>query len=103
MNTSPVFVGIDVAKATLEVFCAELPLDPQVPNTLAGLRSLCQALHPHRAKVLVVCEATGGLESPLVQALRQAQIPVSVLTPRRARDFARANGKLARTDRIDAR
>ena len=103
MNTPSVFVGIDVAKATLEAFCAELSLAPQVPNTPAGFRALCQALHPHRAKVLVVCEATGGLASPLVHALQQAQIPVSVLNPRRARDFARASGKLAKTDRIDAR
>src|SRR5690349_15029600 len=103
MKTPSFFVGIDVAKATLEIFCAELPLSPQVPNTAAGIRALCQALRRHRAKLLVICEATGGLEAALVDALHQAGIAVSVLNPRRARDFARACGKLAKTDRIDAR
>jgi transposase len=103
MKTPSVFVGIDVAKATLEVFCAEVSLAPQLPNAPAGIRSLCQALRRHRAKVLVVCEATGGLEAALVDALHQAHIAVSVLNPRRARDFAKACGQLAKTDRIDAR
>jgi transposase len=103
MKTPSFFVGIDVAKATLEIFCAELTLDPQVPNTPAGIRALCQALRRHRAKLLVICEATGGLEAALVDALHQAGIAVSVLNPRRARDFAKACGQLAKTDRIDAR
>jgi transposase len=103
MKTPSIFVGIDVAKATLEVFCAELPLAPQVPNAPVGIRSLCQALRRHRAKVLVVCEATGGLEAALVEALHQAHLAVSVVNPRRARDFAKACGRLAKTDRIDAR
>jgi transposase len=103
MKTPSLFVGIDVAKATLEVFCAELSLALEVPNAPAGIRSLCQALRRHRAEVLVVCEATGGLEAAFVDALHQAHIPVSVLNPRRARDFAKACGKLAKSDRIDAR
>jgi transposase len=80
MKTPSLFVGIDVAKATLEAFCAELALGPQVvPNAPAGIRSLCQALRRHRVKVLVICEATGGLEAALVDALHQARIAVSVL------------------------
>jgi transposase len=51
---------------------------------------------------LVVVEATGGLEVPLVRALQQAGIPVAVINPRLARDFARASGRLAKTDTIDA-
>lgn len=103
MKTPSFFVGIDGAKATREIFCAELTLSPQVPHTAAGIRALCQALRRHRAKLLVICEATGGLEAPLVDVLHQAGIAVSVLNPRRARDFAKACGKLAKTDRIDAR
>jgi transposase len=103
MKTPAIFVGIDVAKATLEVFCAELTLAPHVPNSPAGIRALCQALRRHRAKVLVICEATGGLEAALVEALHEAQLAVSVVNPRRARDFAKACGRLAKTDRIDAR
>ena len=99
MKTRSIFVGVDVAKATLEVFCAELPPASQVPNTPAGIRSFCQALRKHRAKGLVVCEATGGLEA----ALHRAGGALSVLNPRPARDFARATGQLAKTDRIDAR
>ena len=54
------------------------------------------------APTLVVVEATGGLEIPLVAALQLAQIPVAAINPRQARDFAKATGRLAKTDRIDA-
>jgi transposase len=103
MNTPAFFVGIDVAKKTLEVFCAELPLPAQVPNRAEGIATVCRAVRAHRDTALVVCEATGGLEAALVAARQAAEVPVCVLNPRRARDFARALGKLAKTDRIDAR
>ena len=90
MKTPSHFVGIDVAKATLEVFCAELALDPQVPNAPAGIRSLCQALRRHRVKVLVICEATGGLELPLFdEALRSEPSSQLLVRPvRRAISFS---------------
>jgi transposase len=103
MNITSSFVGIDVAKKTLEVFCAELPLPAQVPNTPEGIATVCHALRAHADQALVVCEATGGLEAPVVAALHAAGVRLCVLNPRRARDFARALGKLAKTDRIDAR
>jgi transposase len=96
------FVGIDVAKKTLELFCAELPLPSQVPNTATGLATVCRAFRDHGDQIVVICEATGGLEAALVAALHAAAVRVCVLNPRRARDFARALGKLAKTDRIDA-
>jgi len=94
-------VGIDVSKRQLDV--AVLPTGDawQAPNTEEGISDLVgriQAL----GSTLVVVEATGGLEWPLVGALGAAHVPVVVINPRHARDFAKALGKLAKTDRIDA-
>lgn len=94
-------VGIDVSKRQLDV--AVLPTGDawQAPNTEQGISDLVgriQAL----GSTLVVVEATGGLEWPLVGALGTAHVPVVVINPRHARDFAKALGKLAKTDRIDA-
>jgi transposase len=93
------FIGIDVAKAQLEF--ADRPSGERgaVPNDEDGIRALvahCQAA------TLVVCEATGGYEAPLVAALATAGLPVVVANPRQVRDFAKATGQLAKTDAIDA-
>jgi transposase len=94
-----VYAGIDVAKATLQLDLqghqAEFTNEPR------GLAQLCRKLQsvPH---VHVVCEATGGYEGALVQALHQAKIPVSVTNPAQVRAAARAKGQRAKTDRIDA-
>ena len=96
------FIGIDVSKKLLEVavhqseyhFCC--PNDPQkFPAFIAELISL----RPAR----IVLEATGGLERPLLQALHAVGLPVVVVNPRQVRDFAKALGHLAKTDRLDAR
>ena len=96
------FVGIDVAKATLEV--AVLPEDHNwhVERTPTGIAALVERLRS-RAATLVVLEATGGLEAPVVAALAAAALPVVVVNPRQARAFAKATGALAKTDGIDAR
>jgi transposase len=96
------FIGIDVSKATLDV--ALLPQEStwQVERTEAGIGALIERLKQH-AVALIVLEATGGLETPLVAALAAAALPVVVVNPRQARDFARATGALAKTDAIDAR
>jgi transposase len=95
-----VFVGIDVSKAQLDV-----ALRPEgrfaVPNTEVGIAQVLtrlQAVSP----TLVVLEATGGLEIPLTGALAAAGMPVVVVNPRQVRDFAKATGKLAKTDALDA-
>lgn len=95
------FVGIDVAKDGLEV--AVLPTGEgwQVRRDDAGLVSLAERLRGLQP-VLVVLEATGGLEISLVAALAAAQLPVAVVNPRQVRDFARSTGRLAKTDRLDA-
>jgi transposase len=101
MNAS-IFVGIDIAKFSLQIACLELKLDSQLPNSLVGWNRLVKLLKIHRAKVLVICEATGGLQRGLVDQLQKADLKVCVLNPRQARDFARAANRLAKTDKIDA-
>ena len=101
MEQEAIYVGIDVAKAQLDV--AVRPTDDRwvVPNDDAGIRQLMSqltALEP----ALVVLEATGGLELPLVAALAAEEAPVVVVNPRQVRDFAKATGKLAKTDALDA-
>jgi len=103
MGTRPVFVGIDVAKAQLDVAVrpAEVAAAWQVANDEEGITALVARLSAV-APVLIVVEATGGLETPLAVALWDANLPVAVVNPRQVRDFARASGKLAKTDRLDA-
>jgi transposase len=96
-----IFVGIDVSKDQLDI--AQTPAGPPwaVANSGDGIAELVdrlQALEPS----LVVLEATGGYESAVVAALMAASLPVVVVNPRQARDFARAMNRLAKTDRIDA-
>jgi len=101
MNPAPIFVGIGVSKAHLD--SATRPDKPAARdrNDTAGIAALVARLRP-LAPTLVVVEATGGMELPLVAALQVAGIPVAAINPRQARDFAKAVGKLAKTDRIDA-
>lgn len=98
------FVGIDVAKATLDVHVD--PPSAQVPAHLSyddeSVKALCQAL-AKLEPTLIVMEATGGLEIRLACELAACGLSVAVVNPRQARDFARATGELSKTDRIDAR
>lgn len=102
MKSSPQFVGIDVAKAALDIAlrpsdqCWQIDYDEA---SVAKLTRQLQALAPE----LIVLEATGGLETALVAALAAAALPVVVVNPRQARAFAKASGRLAKTDRLDAR
>lgn len=102
MNTPPTYLGLDIAKLTLEL--SPHPALPQraYPNTPAGHRALVAALRRLPGPVQILCEATGGYEHHLLTALHHAQLPVSVLNPRRVRDLARAQGLLAKTDPLDA-
>lgn len=99
------YVGIDVSKATLDV--AILPAREHfvVSNDEAGIDELLGKLLAEEVSddALVVLEASGGFERPLVAALATSEeIALFVVNPRQARDFAKATGKLAKTDRIDA-
>ena len=101
MTAPACFVGIDVAKATLDVAVRPSGEHWSTPNDDVGIQSLVQRLTP-LAPALLVCEATGGFESAAVAALAAASLPVVVANPRQVRDFARATGQLAKTDILDA-
>jgi transposase len=101
MNAKPkIVVGIDVAKDTLEVATSAMERW-ECSNDPKGQRALRDRLSGGEVQLIVV-EATGGYELALVGRLAQAQLPVVVVNPRQVRQFARALGKLAKTDRIDA-
>jgi transposase len=102
MSEPPVFVGIDVSKAQLDV--ALRPTDDgwHVSNDEVGIARLVERLRTVQP-TLVVLEATGGLEVPVTGALAEAGLPVVVVNPRHARDVAKATGRLAKTDTLDAR
>ena len=95
------YVGLDIAKDHIDV-CVRPTADQwQANQTDAGLAELVArlvALTP----ALVVVESTGGYETAIVTALAVAQVPVAVVNPRQVRDFAKAIGRLAKTDAIDA-
>ena len=98
-KTSAVHAGIDIAKASLQLHLQSKSYD--LPNNPAGHTRMIQRLEAVPG-VHVICEASGGHERAVVAALHEAQIPVSVINPARARQFARASGQLAKTDPIDA-
>jgi transposase len=98
---APVTVGIDVAKAHLDVAVRPSGEQWQAPNDEAGAAALVARLVA-LAPALVVLEATGGLERLAAAALAAAGLPVAVVNPRQVRDFAKAVGQLAKTDALDA-
>jgi len=104
MSASSVVVGIDVAKAHVDVSVLGAPLDAQrFDNQAEGHSALTAALKPLDV-ALVVMEATGGYETELACALQATGLPVAVVNPRQARDFAKSmGGQLAKTDAVDAR
>lgn len=95
-------IGIDVSKATLDVAVHATGETRRVANTSAGWRSLAGWLLPLQPRQ-VVLEATGGYERAALAALFDAGLPMVRINPRQARDFAKATGQLAKTDRLDAR
>jgi transposase len=99
--TEKVHVGIDVCKARLDVALLPRGEALSLTNDEEGIEALTEKLVEASA-TLVVLDATGGYERPLVAALAASQIAVAVLNPRQARDFAKATGRLAKTDKIDA-
>lgn len=105
MTTTPQpalsFLGIDVSKAHLDLGVHPSRKCSRVNNDEEGVADLvtqAKALSP----TLIVVEATGGYETAIVAALASAGLPVAVINPRQARDFAKSLGKLAKTDKIDA-
>ncbi len=101
MNTGDRYVGIDVAQAHLDIGVRPSGEVWQVSYDTPGVANLLVQL-AELAPTLVVLEATEGLETFLVGELAGAQLPVVVVNPRQVRDFAKAMGKLAKTDALDA-
>ena len=95
------FVGIDVSKAQLDVAVRPTGKRWTLPYDQTGIEGLIPQM-VDLEPALVLLEATGGLEIPLVAALAAASLPVVVVNPRQVRDFAKATGTLAKTDALDA-
>jgi transposase len=98
----PVFVGIDVAKHRLDVHLRPAGEGFTIDHDDGNVAALVERLVA-LAPALVVLEATGGLEARPAAALAAAGLPVAVVNPRQVRAFARAMGRLAKTDRLDAK
>ena len=101
MEGTPIFVGIDVSKAGLDVAVRPTGNRELVANDAAGIEILVERLRELQP-ALIVLEATGGIERAVTRALASAEFPVVVINPRQVRDFAKATGQLAKTDTIDA-
>lgn len=102
MGSDKEYAGIDVAKDSLDIATHSSQQAWNFPNDPVGIdHAVCclQEVDP----ALVVLEATGGIELPIAAALAAAGVPVAVVNPRQARDFAKATGQLAKTDPLDAR
>lgn len=95
------FVGIDVSKNTLDLRLEPAGENLHVAYDDAGVSEICQRLKSVWP-TLIVMEATGGLETRLASELAACDLPVAVINPRQARDYAKATGQLAKTDRVDA-
>ena len=101
MTPAKFYVGVDVAKDWLDVAQRPEGAPWRVSNDERGIAALVERLVQLRP-ALVVLEATGGMEMPVVGALVIVQLPTAVVNPRQVREFARATGRLAKTDAIDA-
>jgi transposase len=101
-SSASVFVGIDVARDRLDVHLRPSGEAFALGQDASGLAALTERL-TRLAPRLIVLEATGGFEATVAAALGAAGLPLAVVNPRQIRDFARATGRLAKTDRLDAR
>ncbi len=96
-----VFIGVDVCKPRLDVTILPTSEILEFENTTKGIKQFVK--HTKKLKpILIACEYTGGLEQPLLIACTEAGLPIAVVNPKQVRDFARAIGKHAKTDAIDA-
>ena len=101
MTLAKTVIGCDIAKAKLDVFNADSQTFDVIANTPEDIAQWTATLDA--SQTLVVCEATGACDRALINALEERKIDCARINPKRARDFARAAGVLAKTDRVDAR
>jgi transposase len=102
MNSSLTYLGLDIAKRSLDLSPHPAFTQRTFSNDAAGHRALVAALRRVGGSIQILCEATGGYEHQLLAALHEAQVPLTLVNPRPVRDFARAKGLLAKTDALDA-
>lgn len=95
------FIGIDVAQSKLDVHCNPINVHKVVQNTEKGCKELIDLVKPLNPSIIVM-EGTGGLENLIAMHLANKGLPVAIVNPRQVRDFAKAIGYLAKTDKIDA-
>jgi len=100
-NSSEIFAGIDISKSHLDLALRDVEKSWRFSNDPEGISKLTDLLLKHQP-TLIVLEATGGYEQAAFRCLSARQLAVAIVNPRRVRAFARANGRLAKTDRIDA-
>ena len=100
-NSSEIFAGIDISKSHLDLALRDVEKSWRFSNDPEGINELTDLLLKHQP-TLIVLEATGGYEQAAFRCLSARQLAVAIVNPRRVRAFARANGRLAKTDRIDA-
>ena len=98
---SELYVGIDVSQDRLDIATSD-GREFHLGNDEAGHRQLCELLAPAQPQ-LIVMEATGGLERAVAAELAAAGLALRIVNARQVRDFAKASGRLAKTDRLDAR
>jgi transposase len=101
MENISVWIGIDVSKATLDVYIRPIGKAFKIANTELEIANLVEQLKSFDIN-LIVLEATGGLETEVIIQLQASLLPVALINPRQGRDFAKATGRLAKTDTIDA-
>lgn len=101
MSKEDIFAGIDVSKQSLDLGLTGAGKVERFDNDDSGIAGLVEVLN-NRQPALIVVEATGGLEMLVVAALRVAGLPIAVVNARQVRDFAKATGRLAKTDKLDA-
>lgn len=100
--SAPTYLGLDIAKRTLDLSPHPALAPRPYTNDATGHATLLTALRQVPGPIHLICEATGGHEHQLLGALHAARVPVTLVNPRQARDFARAKGLLAKTDTLDA-
>lgn len=102
LQEEKIYIGIDVSKATLDVFILPNKKYMQFTNNACGIQKLLSKIQQLFLDALIVMESTGGYEAPLSQQLSKSNLKVCVVNPRQIRDFAKAIGRLAKTDKVDA-
>lgn len=95
------YIGIDVAKAKLDIYCNHNHFE--LEQNKVGYKTLIDVIQKLDGDTLVICEASGGYEQPMVKALNQAGINVHVAHANKVRSYAKAKGYLAKTDKLDSK